>query len=213
MKININNLTKYYHNKLILSIPELEFRENKTYCIRGRNGTGKTTLMQMIANLLTYDSGEVLYDKQLIHHEIMKKMTYVSQNPYIFNTSVYQNIEYPLKLRNEDKETIEKKVNTYLEYFELDTLKYQNAKKCSSGEKMKIALARSLIFKPEVLLLDEPTTNLDVESIEKLKNILLKIKKDTTIIFISHDLNFIKSISDIDLLLKDTILEIGEAIV
>lgn len=210
MNIKIDDLKKYYYDKLILNINEVEFKENYTYCIKGRNGSGKTTIMQIIANLLPYDEGEILYDNELIHNEIMKDMTYVSQNPYIFNGSVYDNVYYPLKIRNYDKNYLENEINSYLEYFEIEHIKDQNAKKCSSGEKMKIAIARSLIFKPKLLLLDEPTTNLDIESIEKLKEKLLEIKKHTTIIFISHHLNFINAISDVQFILKDTILEMGE---
>ncbi len=210
MKIEINKLKKYYQNKLILDINNVVFNKNMTYCIKGRNGSGKTTLLQIIANLMLYDKGEILYDNKLMHYEFMKDITYVSQNPYIFNGTVYDNIYYPLKIRKSDASKLENKVYAYLEYFEIDHIKNQLAKKCSSGEKMKIALARSLIFKPKLLLLDEPTTNLDIESIEKLKAILLKIKKQTTIIFVSHQIDFINAISDKQFILKDTLLEMGE---
>lgn len=210
MKVEIKNLIKNYHDKPILNVNQLVIDKNRTICIRGRNGTGKTTFMKIVANLLGYNQGEILYDGESINPEIMKRMTYVPQNPYIYNTSVYQNIIYPLKLRDMDVKDIENRIDEYLTYFELDQIKDQNAKKCSSGQKMKIGLIRGMIFKPELLLLDEPTTNLDVESIEKLKKQILSIKKETTIIFISHDIDFIKSIRDVEFLLKDTKLELGD---
>jgi len=206
MNVKINHLKKYYQDKLILDIENLEIIKNQTYCIRGRNGSGKTTLMQVIAQLLPFDSGEILFEE----NDFMEKMTYVSQNPYLFHTTVYENIYYPLKLRDHDKKRTEIEINDYLDYFEISHIKNQNAKKCSSGEKMKIAIIRSLIFKPKLLLLDEPTTNLDIESIEKLKNKLIDIKNQTTIIFISHDIHFIKAISDVELRLEDAKLEIGD---
>ncbi len=208
MNVKINNLKKYYQDKLILNIKEIEFKENQTYCIRGRNGSGKTTLMQIITQLLSYNTGEIRYNHQMVNKALMKQMTYVSQNPYVFNTTVFENIYYPLKLRNNKKIEIESLIDDYLAYFELKDLKHQQSQICSSGEKMKIALIRSFIFKPQLLCLDEPTTNLDVESIEKLKKKLLELKKHTTIIFISHDLEFIQTLSDKTYLLKDGKLRI-----
>lgn len=196
MEIKIKNLQKKYNDNAVIAIDDLLFEENKVHGIIGDNGAGKTTLLKIIAQLDDDYTGDIYYNGNEVDQDIIKSMTYITQVPYMLNMSVYKNIAYPLKIRKIDNKIIDNKVNEYLDLLKITHLKEKNAHQTSSGEKMRIALARALIIEPKVLFLDEPTTHLDRKTIEILKEVILKIKGNTTIFIISHDLKFVEALSD-----------------
>lgn len=196
MEIKIKNLQKKYNDNAVIAIDDLLFEENKAHGIIGDNGAGKTTLLKIIAQLDDDYTGDIYYNGNEVDQDIIKSMTYITQVPYMLNMSVYKNIAYPLKIRKIDNKIIDNKVNEYLDLLKITHLKEKNAHQTSSGEKMRIALARALIIEPKVLFLDEPTTHLDRKTIEILKEVILKIKGNTTIFIISHDLKFVEALSD-----------------
>lgn len=122
----------------------------------------------------------------------------VFQKPRILNTLVCKNLEYPLKIRNIKKEDINTKVDNVLDLLEIKELKNKNANKLSGGEMQKVALARALVFKPKVLMLDEATSNIDIESKQAIERIIVNYNKceNNTVILISHDKEQIKSLCD-----------------
>ena len=189
VKINYDNFTISYNNHV--------FNNNTITIIKGPNGSGKTTLLKAIANLLPHQ-GDITTEGYA---------TFNSQTPILFNMTVYENIIYPLKIRKKDLSKYQKQINKYLTLFDLVTLKDTNATCLSSGEKMKTSIIRSIIFKPDILLLDEPTTALDIESITALTALLKELKKDTTILISSHDRLFIEDLKDDIYLLGDNYVE------
>jgi len=190
MKVSLNNIKKYYDEKLVLDIEELEIEKGKITGIIGPNGSGKSTLLNIIAGLDRKYSGTVTYDRQVINKDIYSKMTLVSQKPYLFRRKVYDNIAYPLKIRNMDKTEIKKRISEVISRLEIEELKDKKAHLLSGGESQKVSLARALVFKPELLLLDEPTSNIDPESIKVLEREVVKFNKETgaTIIIVTHNL-------------------------
>jgi len=190
MKVSLNNIKKYYDEKLVLDIEELEIEKGKITGIIGPNGSGKSTLLNIIAGLDRKYSGTVKYDRQVINKDIYSKMTLVSQKPYLFRRKVYDNIAYPLKIRNMDKTEIKKRISEVISRLEIEELKDKKAHLLSGGESQKVSLARALVFKPELLLLDEPTSNIDPESIKVLEREVVKFNKETgaTIIIVTHNL-------------------------
>ena len=116
----------------------------------------------------------------------------VFQKPVVFNSSVYHNVGYGLKVRRIYKNTIKKRVKFALEKVKLDKF-YENALKLSGGEIQRVAIARAIVINPELLLLDEPTANLDYENIKIIEGILKEMNKkfNTTIIITSHDISHI----------------------
>ena len=162
------------------------FKKNKISVISGRNGAGKTTLLKAMSSLMEH-SGEVT---------LKGEITYNSQEAVLFNRSAYENIIYPLKIRKLDISLYEKVINEYCVALDIAHLLDKNALKLSSGEKMKVSIIRSIIFNPDIVLLDEPTTHLDLESINELALLLKKLKSKITFIIVSHNKTFIEELID-----------------
>jgi len=188
MDIKLRNIKKTYIDKTILSIEKLNIKKGKITGIIGPNGSGKTTMMKIIGNLIKSDVGSVEYDGK--EFEIISdRLTYVSHNSYLFNESVYENIAAPLIFRDMNKEYIKERVEELIDNFQIGYLKDENALTLSGGEKQKVALARALSFMPELLLIDEPTSNIDPNFIKLIESSLKRINKDynTTILIVTHN--------------------------
>lgn len=189
MKIHIKDLIKKYGDKTILDIDELTIEEGKITGITGPNGSGKSTLLNIISGIDKDYIGKIQYDDKPLNKEITKNMTYVFQKPYLFRRRVYENIAYPLRLRNTHKESKEKLIKKIIKDLEIEDLENKKAHLLSGGESQKVASARALVFKPKILLLDEPTSNIDPESIKILEREILKFNKETkaTVIIVTHN--------------------------
>lgn len=195
MRVEVKDLRKSY-DKEVLNIKELSFKEGRITAIVGPNGSGKSTLLNIIATTLNKDEGEVLYDQKA--KAPLSQMTIVFQKPYLIDASVRSNLSYPLKIRHIPKETIEKEVQKIAASLNITDLLKKNAHDLSIGEKAKVSLARALIFKPELLLLDEPCASLDPFTTSEIEKTLgfINQKEKTTIILITHDLGEAKRIAD-----------------
>ncbi len=213
MNIDLKNIGKKYGEKFQLNISNFQFKKGKIYGIIGPNGAGKSTMLKIIGNLEEKSSGNILYDEKELTSEIFKKMTYLTQKPYLFNTTVFNNIAYPLKFRKYKKKDINYLVNKTMEEFQIQELSDQLATSLSGGEGQKVALARALIFQPELLLLDEPTANIDPNFIEQIEKIILRtnIENNTTILFITHNVSQAKRVcEEIIFVDRGQILEAGK---
>lgn len=210
MEINIKGLIKVYGDRTVLNIESLLLERNKFYGIVGPNGSGKSTLLRMISGLEQNTEGEILYDKCILNEQILKQLTYMSQRHYLLRTSVFNNIAYPLKLRKYPKNIIESKVNQIMKELQLFDLRDQLATKLSGGESQKVALARALIFEPQLLLLDEPTANIDPNSMKLIEKVILKRhnNKSGTTLMITHNMGQARRLCDEVLMLNQGKLEI-----
>jgi len=188
MDIRLKNIKKIYNGKTVLQIDNLNIEKGKITGILGPNGSGKTTMMKIIGDLIKSDTGRVEYDGKGFE-SASDRLTYVSHNSYLFNDSVFENIAAPLKFRDMKKEFIEKRVEELIDNFQIRYLRNENARTLSGGEKQKVALARALSFKPEVLLIDEPTSNIDPNFIKLIESTLKRINHDlkTTIVIVTHN--------------------------
>lgn len=194
MRVEIENLTKKYGDRTVLNIDNLILEEGKITGITGPNGSGKTTLLNIIGGIDAEYNGNVYYNGKSLDNETKRNMTYLFQKPYLFRRSVYENIAYPLKLRDYANDKTISLTNAIMENLEIEDLKDLKAHKLSGGESQKVALARALVFKPKLLLLDEPTSNIDPESIKILEREILRFNKETnaTIIIITHNMEQIE---------------------
>lgn len=190
MEIRIENLKKYYGEKQILDIDNLIIEKGKITGITGPNGCGKTTLLNIIAGLDKEYSGKISYDGIKLNKDIIDNMTIVFQKPYLFKRTVYENIEYPLKIRGTNKSEMKSLVLNIIKNLEIEELMEKKANLLSGGESQKVALARALVFKPQLLLLDEPTSNIDPDSIKILEREILRFNEETgaTVIIVTHNM-------------------------
>ncbi|MEG1929667.1 MAG: ATP-binding cassette domain-containing protein [Anaerovorax sp.] len=198
MNLTIENLKKTYGEKTVLHIPHFALQTGCLCGMIGSNGAGKSTLLNMIAAIDSPSTGTVFYGNPPTASPPLDQMTMVFQQPYMLSTSVEKNIAYPLKLRGWSLEKIEARISLLMEELGLTDLRKQKAWKLSGGETQKVALARALSFYPKLLLLDEPTANIDPIATSEIEAMLKKINREerTTVIIITHNLSQAKRLCD-----------------
>tara|TARA_Y100000768_G_scaffold388534_1_gene385010 strand:+ start:1005 stop:1739 length:735 start_codon:yes stop_codon:yes gene_type:complete len=220
MSIKLDKLNFFYQDKKILNDLSF-FSDSKILGLLGPNGSGKTTLVKLISGLLKYKSGEIyisgLNIKTLNQNELAKIFAFVSQDyepTYGFNVQeIIEMGRYPylgrLGFINKNDKTI---MNEVIELLSLKDLLKINVDDLSSGEKQKVRFARALVQQPKYLILDEPTSNLDLSNKILVIDVLRKISSfGTKIVLTSHDLSFIKESSDECILIRNgSILTFGE---
>lgn len=213
MNLSIKNITKEYHNKCVLDIDNLHIQKGQIIGIVGANGAGKSTLVKIIGGMEKASEGKLIYQGQHDFNKIYKEVTLVFQHPYLLATSVYNNIAYPLKIRKFKSSEIKNRVNALMQEMGIKNLAKQRSNTLSGGERQKVALARALIFNPSLLLLDEPTANIDPNSMTIMENMIKKVNKSkgTTIIIVTHNLAQAKRLCEKVIVMdKGKIIEEGE---
>ena len=197
----LQNVEQYYDSKKVLSITNLEIKENQIIGLFGPNGSGKSTLLSILSFINKPTSGEVLFNgikKDHFDLDTRHSIVILPQNPYLLKRTVYDNIIYGLKLRkeiNDLDEKVEEALNLVGLDFSFSTRKWSAL---SGGEAQRVALAARLILKPKVLILDEPTSGVDTNSAQLIKEAVLQAKQkyNTTILVSSHDHNWLNHICD-----------------
>ncbi|MFA5576109.1 MAG: ABC transporter ATP-binding protein [Tissierellaceae bacterium] len=190
MEVRIENLKKFYGDRQVLQIEGLTIEKGEITAITGPNGCGKTTLLNIIAGLDRGFLGDIKYNGRQLSRDIVDKMTLVLQKPYLFRRTVFENIEYPLKIRGINKTGRKPLVDNLAKGLEIENLMEKKAHLLSGGESQKVALARALVFEPELLLLDEPTSNIDPDAIGILERQILNFNEETasTVIIVTHNM-------------------------
>jgi len=202
MIVRVENLTKTYEDHRALDGVSLEVKKGEIFCVMGHSGAGKTTLLRILALLERPDSGEYVFDGRPVNWsrpgELRKQVTMVFQSPVMFNTTVFKNIAYGLRLRGYSKAEIERKVREVLSLVRLEGYENRKAKTLSGGEKQRVAIARAIVLEPKLLLMDEPTANLDPTNAAIIEDIVKEITKEngTTIVFSTHNMFQAKRLAD-----------------
>lgn len=197
--IELKNIVKSYGEKEVLNIESLKISRGKICGIMGPSGAGKSTLLRIINGLEKPTSGSICFDGKKVSFppelSLRRRMTMVFQKPVLFSTTVYNNVIYGLKVRGRENR---QKVLQAIEFVGLKGMEKRNALSLSGGEAQRIALARAIVLEPELLLLDEPTANLDPANVEIIENLLLELnsKKNTTILIVTHNIFQAKRISE-----------------
>ncbi len=205
MKIELSAVHKQFDTSLFY-IDSCVFPKGRIHGIIGHNGVGKTTLLRMIAGLDYAYQGSIAYEGVGMDAIMQKKVSFITQKPYMLARSVADNIGYPLKLRKVDKEELQARTETWLKTLRIETLKKRRATVLSGGERQKVSLARGLIYNPKLLLLDEPTANIDPDSVEVIENVILsyQAKTQATVLMVTHDLSQALRVCD-DLYILDNL--------
>ena len=218
--IKVMGLNHRYGERVILQNINLSVDRGKVFALIGPTGAGKTTLLRIIDLLEVPGVGEIYFDGKCIPRsgkqrlEIRRRMSFIHQKPQVFNLSVYDNVACGLRWRGEGKNKIAGKVDHILEMVGLEGYKNRNARTLSGGEAQRVALARSLVLEPEVLLLDEPTANLDPVSTAKIEQLISYVarQRNTTMIMATHDMSQGQQLADrIGVLLDGRLIQTGNA--
>ena len=212
--LSINALTKRYpgEEKPAIDSLSLEVESGNLVALLGPSGCGKTTTMKMIAGLLEPTSGDILFDNQSILNIAPEKRgaVMVFQNYLLFPyMTIAQNVGYGLKMRKVDQATIDRRVGEMLELVKLPSLGDRRPKELSGGQQQRVALARALIVQPNLLLLDEPLSNLDAHLRFEMRDLIREIQREMgiTTLFVTHDQEEAAVLSDKIALILDGTLQ------
>jgi len=213
------DLCQKYSGRDILKNINIKVDKGEVFALIGPTGAGKTTLLRLVDLLEMPASGKIYFDgrdateSKKVRFEMRRRMAFVIQKPIVFNISIYDNIAYGLKWRGAKKSSIRAKVSSILEMIGLSAYKNRDARTLSGGEAQRVAIARAIVTEPEVLLLDEPTANLDPLSAAKIEELITSIipQYDTTIIMATHDMSQGQRLANrIGVLINGEILQTGD---
>ena len=192
MYLSLKNISKKYKDKEILKNISFDIKEGELICILGPSGCGKTTLLNIIGGFISDFSGDVLLSDENINNIPPEKreIATVFQSYGLFtHKNVIDNVSYGLKLLKIDKNTRENRAKEMLEKVGLASYEKKKIKELSGGEQQRVAIARSMVLNPKLLLLDEPLSNLDVHLRDVMRKEIKKIQKQfgVTMIIVTHD--------------------------
>lgn len=214
----VNNLKKTYRGNFTLDIEELNIAEGQITAIIGPSGAGKSTLLKILNGIESPSGGVMIFDGETLKPgkrlslETRRKMTMVFQKPVLLNSSVYENIAYAVKIRHLPGKTIREKVTTILDLIGLKEKAHQKALTLSGGEAQRVAIARALVIEPKLLLLDEPTSDLDPTNVAIIEG-LIKHAKSTfhsTVITVTHNMYQARRLADhVIFLMNGKVIEAG----
>jgi zinc transport system ATP-binding protein len=191
--IGINNITVYYNNYVALDNISLQVNKNDYIGIIGPNGSGKTTLLKSILGHITPNTGTINIEPNVIIGYVPQFATFNSEFPIkVFDTILTGALPPKMKLFHKYSATDFNEVDLAMTKLKINHLANKQINQLSGGQLQKVLLARALVTKPNILLLDEPTASLDTDAKEEIYNILSDLNKDLTIVLVSHDISIIK---------------------
>lgn len=215
--IEVSHFKKSFENHVVHKDISFKLEEGECMGLIGGSGTGKSVLLRSLIGLEKADEGKVcVLGKDLIGAdedallEIRKQVAYVFQEGALFDSmSVFENVAYPLKEHtNLSANEIQKKVEDVLEDFGVLEAKNLLKSELSGGMQKRVGLARSIILDPQIILYDEPTAGLDPKNINKIQELILKLKKrGKTSILVTHDMPTALEVCDKILLLDDGVIK------
>ena len=177
-----------------LDIPELDIYAGETLAVIGPNGSGKTTLLRSLTHLVPFTRGQVIFHEKAVEpgsdiYRYRRRIGLVFQEPILFHSTVYANVASGLRIRGTGKKDTARIAGIQLERFGISHLAGRNAMSLSGGEAQRVNLARAFALEPEVILLDEPFSSLDVRGRDGLMEDLEQALRDTgiTAVFTTHD--------------------------
>ena len=226
----LHEVNKVYEQRCVLDVDTLEVYHGEVLALVGPSGAGKSTLLRLLNFLEPPSSGSIDFHtpSQGLQHGVQRETTFdathpvpldlrrrvttVFQRPILLNRSVYANVRYGLRLRGAHDST--RQVDDALEQVGLSGLARQRARTLSGGEAQRVSLARAMVLQPDVLLLDEPTANLDPYNVGLIEEIVrsLNDRRGTTIVLVTHNVFQARRLAHrVGLLLEGRIVEVADA--
>ncbi|QQE73367.1 phosphate ABC transporter ATP-binding protein [Brevibacillus composti] len=220
--LELEHLQVAFAGKTVLHVEKASFNRGKIYGIVGPSGSGKSTLLRVLSLLERPAAGwlnvfgENIHLPSLTHAgglSLQRRIGYVQQKPTMFDATVFDNVALGLRYRGMAREEIQTRVGEALRLVELEHTATQRAHTLSGGEAQRIALARVLVYQPDLLFLDEPTANLDPYHIAIFERVIQAIhqERQTTVLIVTHNLQQARRLTDHCLFIhKGSIVERGE---
>lgn len=203
--ITVKNFSKSFGTKKVIDDLTFEVFEGEVFAFLGANGSGKTTTIRCLLNILQEDSGDLLINNEVYSPTLSSLLGYLPEERGLYLTSrVLETLVYFGQLKGLGKIEATENARNYLQRVDLADKENVDIKKLSSGQQQKIQLGITVINKPKLLILDEPTKGLDPVNRELLLNILLELNKSgSTIVFSTHQMEEVEKIADRLLMIKD----------
>ena len=211
-RIRIHNAVKKYGNNTVISNLNLEIKDGEFFTLLGASGCGKTTLLRMIAGFNSIEGGDIYFNDTRINdmEPSKRNIGMVFQNYAIFpHLTVRENVAFGLKQKKYDKSRIAEETNQMMKAMQIDAYADRLPEKLSGGQQQRVALARALVIKPDVLLMDEPLSNLDAKLRVEMRQVIRDIQKEVgiTTVYVTHDQEEAMAISDKIAVMKDGIIQ------
>ena len=195
--LTVRGLRKRHGERLLFDIDELSLDAASAYVLTGANGVGKSTLLRILGGLETAETEAAFLDGHAVSLQpypkaLREAIVYVHQHPIMFSTSVADNIAYGLRARGEAKAKVKQAVEEAMTWAGVNHLQDTDPARLSGGEKQRVALARARVLKPRLLLLDEPTANLDGVAREQVIALIpTLLEQGSTVVMACHDRDLI----------------------
>lgn len=214
----LEQITKTYNNRKVLEVEHLTIQPGEIMALVGPSGAGKSTLLRLLNFLEPPTQGKIHFHSHAftalneVPLNLRRRVTMVFQRPLLLNRTIEANVRFGLELRgiHNSKE----RVQAALAEVGLEHLAHQKAHTLSGGEAQRVALARAIVLQPEVLLLDEPTANLDPYNVGLIEKIVLHLNQayHTTLVLVTHNVFQAKRLAQrVALLLDGKVIEVSEA--
>ena len=196
--LKVSHVTKYYDDFRAVNDLSFEIKEGEIFGLLGVNGAGKTTTFRMIMGLLDKTKGEITLDGKKIDYTLTDQIGFLTEErSLITSKTVLEQAIYYGVLKGMTEKEVEKKLDEYLDEFNIKEYKNKKIKELSKGNQQKIQFIISILHSPRLLILDEPFSGLDPINVEMFKKIILRLKKNKTmIIFSSHMMEHIEYFCD-----------------
>ena len=216
--ITIQGLTKQYDGHAALRDVNLDVPDGSVTAIIGPSGSGKTTLLRLLDLLEEPDAGSIVIDgaeapsTEAARIAMRRQIGIVFQKPMAFSGSVFDNVSYGLRVRGHERGSLRERVGRALETVDLAGFESRNARTLSGGEIQRVALARTMVTEPRLLLLDEPTANLDPVSTAMVEELIGRVIDElrTTVVMATHDMAQGQRLADrIGVLIGGSMLQVG----
>ena len=201
VNIRIQNAVKKYGDNVVIPDLSLDIKEGEFFTLLGPSGCGKTTLLRMIAGFNSIEGGDFYFGDRRINDldPSKRNIGMVFQNYAIFpNMTVEKNVEFGLKNRNVSKEERVGEVKKFLKLMQIEDFAERMPEKLSGGQQQRVALARALVIKPDVLLMDEPLSNLDAKLRIEMRTAIKQLQNSIgiTTVYVTHDQEEAMAVSD-----------------
>jgi ABC-type Fe3+/spermidine/putrescine transport system ATPase subunit len=206
--LSVTNIYKEYENKPLLQGVSFDVQQGETICLLGRSGSGKSTILRIIAGIEAPESGDVFWKNQNLKEVPVhkRKFGFMFQDYALFpHKNVYENVAFGLKMQNLPVDLVEEKVSSVLAKVKMQEFRHRQVTDLSGGEQQRVALARALAPEPRLLMLDEPLGALDRNLREQLMDELRLLLHESNIpaIYVTHDQEEAFTIGDRLILLND----------